>query len=87
MRCRTPLCVGPGGEIHARAGDFVGLRYANPPGGYKTCLNTKLASCKLRLRRRGKSTVRLRTATRAAFEILTDDARHGVALLDGEGQD
>lgn len=60
---------------------FVGLRYYNPPGGTKHCLNSKIASCTLRLnnRRSGASEV-LETKNRAAFEILTDDDRHGVPM-------
>jgi Tocopherol cyclase len=60
---------------------FVGLRYYNPPGGIKHCLNSKIASCTLRLtdRRAGTSEV-LETRNRAAFEILTDDREHGVDI-------
>jgi len=68
-------------QIGARAQDFVGLRYGNPPFGHKTCLNTKIASCTLVLRQAGKPTVTLRTQNRAAFEILTDDRNHGVSML------
>ena len=60
---------------------FVGLKYHNPPGGIKFCVNSKVASCTLRLtdRRAGTSEV-LETRNRAAFEILTDDENHGVAM-------
>ena len=75
------------GRISARPEDVVGLRYANPPGGEKHCLNTKLARCELTLRRKRFGRVigveTLVTAHRAAFEILTDDhdARpHGVPI-------
>jgi hypothetical protein len=65
------------GRIHAAREDFVGLRYYNPPGGVKCCLNSKIAACELTLvdRRRGRSAEpqKLVTAHRAAFEILTDD--------------
>lgn len=37
------------GQIEAPASAFVGLLYDNPPGGHKTCLNTKLAACRLTL--------------------------------------
>ncbi len=60
------------GTIKAEDRDFVALRYDNPPGGQKTCLNSKLASCELRVEREGKPVRRLRTERRAAFEILTD---------------
>ena len=49
---------------------FVALRYGNPPGGAKTCLNTKIATCEVTLVRGGKTT-RL-TSQRAAFELLED---------------
>ncbi len=60
---------------------FVGLRYDNPPGGAKTCLNTKLARVELRLRRAGRPELHLRCEHRAAFEILTDDGAHGVPIV------
>jgi hypothetical protein len=72
--------TGPDGEIaigiHAAASDFVALRYDNPPGGTKICLNSKIARCELTLRRGGTTTV-LRSS-RAAFEILDDTAPPGV---------
>jgi hypothetical protein len=69
------------GVIEAHREAFVGLRYRNPPGGVKNCLNIKIAACTIRLsdRRTGTVTV-LETQNRAAFEILTDDDDHGVAL-------
>ena len=71
---------GPAGElslhISAAATDFVALRYANPPGGTKICLNSKIAHCDLTLRRRG-TTLHLQSS-RAAFEILDDTAPPGV---------
>lgn len=63
-----------------RAG-FVGLQYNNPPGGAKTCLNTKLASVDLVLRRTGRPELHLHSACRGAFEILTDDSNHGVPIV------
>ncbi len=72
------------GTIKAPPEAFVGLSYANPPGGTKHCLNTKLASCELELVRRGAgravATEVLLTRQRAAFEILTDDRSHGVTI-------
>jgi hypothetical protein len=60
---------------------FVGLNYYNPPGGAKHCLNSKIAGCTLRLTdRRAGTTEVLETRNRAAFEILTDDAKHGVEM-------
>ncbi len=69
------------GRIEAPRDSFVGLPYDNPPGGRKTCLNTKIAGCTLTLRRKNKPDVTLRTKHRAAFEILTDRADHGVPVL------
>lgn len=67
---------GPAGELtmtmSAAAEDFVALRYGNPPGGAKICLNSKIARCAVTLRRNGRTT-ELRSA-RAAFEILDDTA-------------
>ena len=72
--------AGPDGKlaIHftADASDFVALRYDNPPGGSKICLNSKLARCHVLLTRRGTTTA-LHSA-RAAFEILDDRAPPGV---------
>lgn len=69
------------GRVEAPRSHFVGLRYYNPPGGEKHCLNSKLASCEVELtdKRSGRSD-RLYTASRAAFEILTDDRGHGVEV-------
>ncbi len=60
------------GHIEAPPETFVALRYDNPPGGHKICLNSKLASCHLTLRRPGREPLRLHTRNRAAFEILSD---------------
>ncbi len=69
------------GEISAAREDFVGLRYYNPPGGEKTCLNSKIASCTLTLRdKRSGASTELIARRRAAFEILTDDDAHGVEI-------
>lgn len=67
-------------HIHAPRDAFVGLRYDNPPGGTKTCLNTKLAACELTLERDGMEPRTWTTASRAAFEILTDRTDHGVRV-------
>ncbi len=61
------------GEFSAPRGAFVELEYLNPPGGTKRCLNTKIASCRLRLRDRARGVEEILEAkNRAAFEILTD---------------
>lgn len=69
------------GSIVADASDFVGLPYDNPPGGRKTCLNSKVAACNVTLAVAGRAPVTLRTANRAAFEILTHRTDHGVRVL------
>ena len=69
------------GTISAPRQAFVGLRYRNPPGGTKECLNTKLASCELTVKERGTNRQdTLSTSHRAAFEILTDDRQHGIPM-------
>lgn len=68
-------------RIRAPRAAFVGLAYKNPPGGVKTCLNSKIASCELTLRRPGRAPLTLRSASRAAFEILTDETGHGVPIV------
>lgn len=69
------------GVIAAPREAFVGLAYRNPPGGVKHCLNSKIARCTLRFRdKRGGSSETLETQSRAAFEILTSDPDHGVAI-------
>lgn len=68
------------GSIRADRWKFVGLPYYNPPGGTKYCLNSKIASCRIALTDGGITTV-MNTASRAAFEILTDDATgHGIRI-------
>lgn len=69
------------GRIYAPAGAFVGLSYQNPPGGKKTCLNTKLASAEITVKRRGRPSRTLVTKHRAAFEILSDRSDHGVPVV------
>lgn len=53
---------------------FVGLRYRNPPGGVKICLNSKIARCTAVLERPGAPALTLASEHRAAFELLRDDA-------------
>ncbi len=72
------------GRIFAGHELFAGLNYYNPPGGDKHCLNSKLASCELRITykeggNKGVSEL-LYTRHRAAFEILTDLRDHGIAI-------
>lgn len=69
------------GTIEAPPQDFVGLTYHNPPGGDHLCLNSKIARCELTVERPGRAPLGLRTAGRAAFEILTDDRSTGVPIV------
>ena len=68
-------------RFEARASAFVGLRYANPPGGEKLCLNSKLADCELVVEEDGRPARRFHTAQRAAFELLGDAALPGVPIV------
>jgi hypothetical protein len=68
------------GSVSAPKSAFVGLRYYNPPGGEKWCLNSKIAACRLVVKREGVPAETLETNNRAAFEILTDDLAHGVEI-------
>ena len=73
------------GTISAAREDFIGLKYYNPPGGIKHCLNTKIASCRMTVRLKkeeaGERAEILETSSRAAFEILTDKTDHGVKIV------
>jgi hypothetical protein len=80
FRSKTPD-VEFDGQFSAPSQAFVGLNYYNPPGGSKHCLNSKIAGCKLHLKDKATRTTEiLETKHRAAFEILTDDRSHGIAL-------
>jgi hypothetical protein len=69
------------GRISADRDAFVGLRYGNPPGGYKYCLNTKIGKAEIVVRdRRSGRRDHLHAQSRALFEILTDDTEHGVPI-------
>ena len=68
-------------HIHAPKSAFVGLTYANPPGGTKTCLNTKLASCELIVEQAGQPQRTLISQCRAAFEVLTERQDHGIPIV------
>ncbi|GAA1788888.1 hypothetical protein HC028_15065 [Planosporangium flavigriseum] len=69
------------GRIEAPAEAFVGLTYPNPPGGIKYCLNTNIARCELEVTDRATGARETLLAEyRALFEILTDDATHGVPI-------
>jgi len=68
------------GCIRAERDAFVGLRYANPPGGIKQCLNSKIADAQLTLQHADGSRETLTSRGRAAFELLGDDSDHGVPM-------
>lgn len=69
------------GTISAPPAAFVGLRYGNPPGGSKQCLNSKIAACELLVLDKASGQQQsLITAHRAAFEILTNDTAHGIPI-------
>jgi hypothetical protein len=69
------------GRISAARDAFVGLRYRNPPGGMKFCLNTKIAAAEISVRDRATGrTERLRSSHRALFELLTSDSDSGIEL-------
>lgn len=79
------LATGNGRErlsvsMSAPASHFTALTYYNPPKGSKTCLNSKIARCEVRLERPGQPVLTLTSAHGAAFEILTDRNDHGVPL-------
>src|SRR5262245_2301740 len=69
------------GRIEAPRSSFVGLEYANPPGGTKHCLNTKIGRCALTIVDTASGRrEELHSANGALFEILTDDRTHGVPI-------
>jgi hypothetical protein len=69
------------GRIEAPRSAFVGLRYRDPPGGEKHCLNTKIARCTLAVVDvRSRKRQVLRSGHGALFEILTDERAHGVPI-------
>jgi len=68
-------------NIHAPRDAFVGLNYYNPPGGSNTCLNSKIAACRVVLQERGQPERVYETSWRAAFEILTSSHTHGVQVV------
>lgn len=72
------------GRIKASANDFVGLRYWNPSGGSKNCLNSKVASCELEIRETNQSGMpqALFSEHQCAFELLTNEGQehHGIKI-------
>ena len=74
-----------GAHVHARfttpTADVTGLAYDNPPGGVKTCLNTKIATAVVTVSRKGVAPIELVATRRAALEILTDARPADVPFL------
>lgn len=68
------------GELSAETRDFVGLRYENPDGAMTYCLNSKIATGKLRLEVEGRPPLTAQTRA-AALEIGTKDPAHGIPIL------
>lgn len=60
------------GRFSGQADDFAVLSYRNPPGGTKTCFNSKLATCRISVERSGEPTRELISGQRSALEIITD---------------
>jgi len=75
---RNPIQVSV--TFSAPSSRFVALAYDDPAGQTKTCLNTKLATCHVRLTERGKRPLILTSGSRAAFEILTTSNDHGIPI-------
>ncbi len=67
------------GEFSAPSTDFVGLYYPNPDGTMTYCLNTKLATGRVRFEVPGRRAMDWITRT-AAFEIGTRDPTHGIRM-------
>lgn len=67
------------GELSCPDEDFVGLWYQNPSGPPTSCLNSKLASCRLSLALSGKPPFTV-VSSRAAFELGTLATDHGVCM-------
>jgi hypothetical protein len=70
------------GRFTAPPESFVGLAYADPPGGTKYCLNSGIAGCELTVEERASGARRtLRSAHGAMLETLDDDPERGVPIV------
>jgi hypothetical protein len=68
------------GRMEAPRSSFVSLAYANPLGGTKYCLNTKIAQCSLTIVDAASGARdELRSEHGALFEILGDDEPRDIA--------
>jgi len=68
-------------RFEAVPGAFVALRYDDPPGGVKHCLNSKIASCVVTIAPKGEPPRTFVSRQRAAFEILGDRLPDGLATV------
>jgi len=68
------------GEVYANPRETAGLYYRNPNGTVTHCLNSKLATARLVLKRRGCRDVLLETR-QAALELGCPDRCFGVEML------
>lgn len=74
--------VAVSGRFTAPRESFVGLAYADPPGGTKYCLNSGVAACELTLLDRVSGVRRmLHSAHGAMLETLDDDPDRGVPIV------
>ena len=69
------------GEIEAPLESFIGFNYYKPDGGSSTCLNSKIAKCRLLVTEAGKPERIFETRHRAAFEIFNTDRDLGVLVI------
>jgi len=60
-------------RFESRREHVVGLRYRNPPGGERICLNSKLARVNVSLERRGQDPLHFQSTHGGAFEVLGED--------------
>jgi len=74
------------GIVEAETDDMVGLYYPNPGGAMTYCLNSKLASARIRFEAEGSPPLSLTTRS-AALEIGTHEADHGVTMHVAAGPD
>jgi hypothetical protein len=68
-------------RFEAAPGAFVALRYDDPLGGVKQCLNSKIASCVVTIAPRGEPPITLMSRQRAAFEILGNRLPEGLGTV------
>lgn len=66
-------------DVSGHAQDFVGLYYPNPDGRMTYCLNTELATARVRIELPGREPTDWLTRA-AAFEIGTREPDHGVRM-------